>query len=88
MRYYKLTEDGYFTFVGIGTGGVEITKDEYDAVLTAIKNKPTKTEHTDYRLKENLTWEMYEIQPQPDPPEPEPDIEPEEALSILLGGAI
>lgn len=82
MRYYKQTSNGYILAIGTGNGGTEITESEYGEIMTAIHNKPQRTEDTDYRLKDDLTWEAYHIEPSP-----EPDPDPEEALSILLGGA-
>lgn len=61
MRYYKLIEDGYVTAIGTGAGGVEILVDEYATILTTIQNKPTAEEGYDYRLKEDLTWELVEV---------------------------
>ena len=80
MRFYKKAEDGYILIIGTGTGGTEITESEYAEILTVIRNKPQETATTGYRLKEDLTWESYEKEPEP---ESEPDAE--EALAILLG---
>lgn len=79
MRFYKTTENGYIMSVGAGTSGVEITREEYDIILDVIHNKPMSTETTDYMLKEDLTWEEYEIEPvEPEPTE-------EEIINILTG---
>ena len=83
MRYYKTTDNGYIIGVGTGNGGTEITEEEYNTILTAIHNKPPRTETTDYRLKTDLTWEPYEVEPEP---EPDPDLE--ELLDIILGGDV
>ena len=41
MRYYKkVNEEGKLLLIGIGEGGEEITKEEYDALLEEIKNTP------------------------------------------------
>ena len=82
MRYYKLIIGDYIIFIGTGTGGTEITEAEYTTILDIIHNKPPATETTDYRLKVDLTWEPYEI----DPPDPDPELDDSEALDILLGG--
>ena len=66
---------------GTGNGGVEITEEEYNEILSVIHNKPPRTATTDYRLKTDLTWEECETDPDPDP-----DPTPEEILDILLGG--
>lgn len=82
---FKTVSNGYILGIGTGNGGTEITDEEYDEIMTAIRNKPAATETTDYRLKTDLTWEEYEIEPTPDPPD-EPTAE--DALNILLGGAL
>lgn len=82
MRYYKIIETGYIQAIGTGGGGTEITEAEYSQIMAAIRQKPERTEATDFRLKADLTWEEYSR-----PPEPEPDeIDAEEALRIILGG--
>ena len=83
MRYYKYIENGYILAIGIGGGGTEITATEYNEIMSIIQNKPTRTETMDYHLKEDLTWEIFEIEPI-DPAEEELDAQ--EALDILLGG--
>lgn len=81
MRYYKMVESGYITAIGTGGGGVEITEQEYNAIMAVIQQKPQRTETTDFRLKEDLTWEEYEV-----PPEPEDeDVDDGEALGIITG---
>lgn len=82
MRYYKIIENGYIQAIGTGGGGTEITEAEYSQIMAVIQQKPERNETTDFRLKENLTWEEYER-----PMEPETDeIDAEEALRIILGG--
>ena len=85
MNHYKYVVDGYIIAIGTGARGMgeEITAAEYDEIMTVIHNKPQVTETTDYKLKTDLTWEEYEIEP----PEPSEDIDDSEALEILLGGA-
>ena len=82
MRYYKMINDGYVTSIGAGgAGGTEITESEYNEIMTVIQTKPEATETTDYQLKEDLTWEPYEVEPVTDP-----DIDDTEAPNIILGG--
>ena len=81
MRYYKQIENGYILAIGTGGGGVEITEQEYNEIMSVIQSKPPRTETTDFRLKVDLTWEEYETPPEP----PEGDIDDTEALNILLG---
>lgn len=80
MKHFFETSGGYVICVGTG-GGTEITKEQYNAILDIIRNKPADTETTAYRLREDLTWEAF----QPDPPEPE-DIDESEAWEIIFGG--
>ena len=85
MRYYKITESGYVVEVGIGFDGVEISKTEYDKLFSAIIAPPQAKEGYGYRLREDLTWEEYQL-PIIDPVEEE--ISDEEALAIILGGEV
>ena len=78
MKYYKRTENGYILAIGTNMGGTEITEEEYDEILAVLQTKPQDTETVGYRLKEDLTWEQYQKEPQPEPdsqpkPEPQPD---------------
>lgn len=85
MRYYKHIENGYILAIGTGGGGTEITKTEYNEIMFVIQNKPAKTETTDYHLKEDLTWDAFEVEPV-DPAEEE--LGAEEDLEILMGGTV
>lgn len=83
MRYYKTIDNGYITAIGTGGGGVEVTEAEYNRIMAVIQTKQERTETTDYRLKTDLTWEAYTVEP----PVDDEEISDEEALDILLGGA-
>jgi hypothetical protein len=83
MRFYKIVEEGCLLAIGTGSGGNEITAEEYNSLLTLIRNRPTPPEGYDYRLREDLTWEEYEL-PHIDPADNE--ISDSEALAIILGG--
>ena len=83
MRRYMIIERGYILAVGTGTGGTEISEAEYSEILSFVRNKPSPTDTTDYRLREDLTWEEYEV----DPPAPDPEIDEAEAFDIIFGGA-
>ena len=85
MRYYKMIIDGYLVAVGSGSGGTEITAEEYAELLNIIRTKPVASEGYDYRLKSDLTWELYELPPIPAPEDEE--ISDTEALNIITGGA-
>jgi len=75
MNYYKQIENSYIIAIGTGGGGTEITAAEYDEIMAVIHNKPPATETIDYRLKEDLTWEQYQVEP------PIPDYNPPEGLT-------
>lgn len=40
MKYYKqISNDGILLAIGVGVGGIEITEEEYDILLSEIKQK-------------------------------------------------
>lgn len=82
MRYYKQISGGYICAIGTGNGAEEITNKEYNEIMAVIQKKPPRTETSDYRLRDDLTWEEYHI----DPPDPDPDIDEAEAFDIIFGG--
>ena len=84
-RYYKQTDGMYILAVGVGTGDIEISADEYSEILSVIQNRPT-AEGKGYRLKADLTWEEYDLPPVPEPSDDD-EISNDEAINILLGGA-
>ena len=61
MRYYKIINNGYLVAIGNGSGGEEIPEAEYNNLLSVIRNKPSAPEGYDYRLKADLSWELYEL---------------------------
>lgn len=89
MTYYKVSINGNIESCGSYNGDLNspvaeiVTEDEYNEILIAFHNKPPRTETTDYRLREDLTWEEYPV----DPPDPDPEIDDMELLDILMGGA-
>lgn len=58
--YYRQVIDGYIVAIGEGEGQTPITQEEYDNIMSVIKSAPKK-EGYGYRLKEDLTWEEYEL---------------------------
>lgn len=60
---YKRTEQNYT--IGIGKSEEskfdEISEAEYNSILDIIRTKPVAPEGYDYRLKADLTWELYEL---------------------------
>ena len=97
MRYFSL-HNGDHKLVGIGTGigGNEITKEEYDALLSEIRDKAdfaNKLYNGEITIDAvPVDWQE-EIQRRVDEriaaegSAEEQDISAEEALNILLGGA-
>lgn len=83
MKYAKIIKDGYILAIGVGTTGAAISEDEYNSILAAIQSCPSAQNGFGYRLKTDLTWELYEI-----PSADDPELTAEEALDIILGGAI
>ena len=79
--YYKNVVDGYITSVSTGAGQTEITKDEYEYILTAIQSRPTPEPGFDYRLREDMSWELVER-----PIDDDPELSEQEAMDIILGG--
>jgi hypothetical protein len=69
MRYNKTIDSGYIISIGTGSGGTEITEQEYAEILATIRKKPNASGGYDYRLKTGLTWEEYKLPPvEPEPP--------------------
>lgn len=83
--FYKVVDnDGYIS--GFGTNGSDnesaITESEYNAIIAFWQTKPTAPEGYGYVMRDvPREWVMVEVPVEPDEPDPE------EALSILLGGA-
>lgn len=97
MRYFKKYNDcGKIIFIGTGPGGVEITEDEYNALLAEIRDKAdlaNKLYNGEITIDAvPVDWQD-EIQRRVDEriadegSAEEQDISAEEALDILLGGA-
>ena len=98
MRYYaQYNESGKLLAIGTGPGGIEITEEEYNRLLTEIR---TKAALVDYLYHGEITiddvppeWQE-EIQRRVDEriaaegEAGEQDIPAEEALDIILGGAV
>lgn len=97
MRYYAQYSDNKLIAIGTGYGGTEITESEYNAMLAEIREK---TALVDKLYIGEITldavpaeWQE-EIQRRVDEriaaegTAAEQDISAEEALEILLGGAV
>ena len=81
MRFYEVTDGEYILAYGVSDHtGQEIPEERYRAILDAISNMPPDTGTVSHRLKTNLAWESYEIEPV------DPDITDGEAFAIIFGG--
>ena len=69
--FYKYINDNFIIGVGTGSGGEEITEQEYNAILDKINNRPEAPEGYSYRLTTAMEWELCEV------PKTEPTIEEE-----------
>lgn len=59
--YQKYVENGYIVSIVKGVSNGNISEEEYNTILDAIRNKPTAAEGFDYRLKSDLSLELYEL---------------------------
>ena len=86
MRYFvQYGKKNHIIAIGTGAGGTEITKVEYDKIMSIIQKRPS-ADGKGYRLKADLTWEAYDLPPEPEPSD-EDELSDTQALNILLGGA-
>lgn len=98
MRYYaQYNDSGKLLAIGTGPGGVEITEDEYNALLTEIRTKADLVNQV-YNCEISIDdvredWQE-EIQRRVDEriaqqgTMEEQDIPDSEALAIILGGEV
>lgn len=59
--YQKNISDGYIVSIVSGVTNGNITEAEYNTILSTIRAKPTPPQGYDYKLREDLTWELYEL---------------------------
>ena len=59
--YFKNIENGYIVSISLHRGMIEITEKEYNDIQKIIIERPVSPNGYEYRLKEDLTWELYEI---------------------------
>ena len=59
--FYKYINDNFIIGVGTGSGGEEITEQEYNSILDKINNRPEAPEGYSYRLTTSLEWELCEV---------------------------
>lgn len=96
MRYYKLlNESGTLIAIGTGPGGTEITKEEYDRLLSEIREKAALVNQLyngEITIEDVPEEWREEIQRRVDEriaaigAAEDQDIPAEEALDIILGG--
>ena len=97
MKYFAQYENGILTAIGTGNGAEEITEAEYKALLSEIREKVDLVNRLysgEITIDEVPEYWQEEIQRRLDEriaaegSAEEEDIRAEEALDILLGGAI
>lgn len=95
MRYYKIIDNNKLIAIGTGTGGKEITKEEYETLFAEIRTKAdlvNKLYNEEIAIAEVPTEWQEEIQRRVNErieqqgALEEQDISAEEALSIIVGG--
>lgn len=59
--YQKIIENRYIVSIVSGVSNGNITEAEYNSLLVIISNKPFAGGGYDYRLKDDLEWELYEL---------------------------
>lgn len=97
MRYYKIIENETLIAIGTGYGGVEITEEEYNCLLTEIRTKAALVDslyngeitidHVPTEWQEEIQRRVDERIQQQGEAEDQ-DIPAEEALAIILGGEV
>ena len=97
MRYYKLIENDTLIAIGTGPGGIEITEEEYNRLLTEIREKASLVNQLyngEITIDDVPTEWQEEIQRRVDEriaqqgTLEEQDISDSEALAIILGGEV
>lgn len=61
MKYFKNIQGGYIAALSTGSGGEEITQEEYEHILSLVRSCPKADTGYQYRLKTDLTWELVEM---------------------------
>ena len=77
--FYKYINDNFIIGVGTGSGGEEITEQEYNNILEKINNRPEAPDGYSYRLTTAMEWELCEV-PKIEPTTEEEIIEIEEDI--------
>lgn len=61
----------------------EITAEQYNKILSMLRNRPTAPEGYGYRMTEDLQWELYEL---PHAEDTDEELSDSEALDIIVNG--
>ena len=80
-KFFQNYDGDYILSIGEGLGDTEITKEEYEHILSVIRSRPAAEPGYMYKLRTDLTWEKVEAPPV----ETDPEISEQEALDILMG---
>lgn len=62
--YYKVSDSNYIQAIGTGPcppNGMAIDRVEFNALLEVMQSRPIPETGFDYRLKTDLTWEIYKM---------------------------
>lgn len=59
--FYKYINNNFIIGVGTGSGGEEISEQEYNSILDKINNRSEAPEGYSYRLTTSLEWELCEV---------------------------
>lgn len=81
--YWKNIIDGYITAIGEGKSDNPITEEEYNEIMEAVRSRPVSPDGYDYRLREDMTWELFELPPE----DPDPELTDAELIAVLTGEA-
>lgn len=85
--FFKNIDGDYIVSLSTGFGQTAITEAEYSELLSRIRSAPKAPQGYGYKLRaDSLDWELAEEPAEPEPEEEE--LSSEEALEILLGGAV
>lgn len=84
MNYRKVVIDGQILGIGETTAEGNISAEEYARLTEVFSTMPEAPDGFRYILREDETWELIEKTPEPT----DPELDSDEALAILLGGAV
>ena len=60
MKYFKNIEGDYITAICTGSGDVEISKEEYETIMSLVHNRLQPEPGYDYKLRTDCTFELVE----------------------------